>query len=242
MVPQIETGQVFPKSFKALSARFGPFFGSVLAIYLPLTLAFAAFSVVETEDPGTVFFILFLLGFVPLLLLSPLATAAVVRGVFLHLRGEDVRFADCWHGLGSIWLSVIVASVAVGLLSFLGLIACIVPGLIIQTGLFVAIPCLVVERDGVGNAFSRSWHLTDGNRLQIFFIVLGLGVLGLVLGKGSELLGTTLSMGVVGTEVFSLVVQAFLSTLQAVVAGVVYFELRRLRDGIELEELAAVFD
>jgi len=242
MVPQIETGQVFPTSFKALSARFGPFFGSVLAIYLPLVLAFAAFSVVETEDPDAVFFILFLLGLVPLLLLSPLATAAVVRGVFLHLRGEDVRFADCWYGLGSIWSSVIVASVAVALLSVLGFAACIVPGLIIQTGLFVAIPCLVVERDGVGNAFSRSWNLTDGNRLQIFFIVLGLIILGLVLGKGSELLGAALSMGVVGTEVLSLVVQAFLSTLQAVVTGVVYFELRRLRDGTELEELAAVFD
>jgi hypothetical protein len=43
-------------------------------------------------------------------------------------------------------------------------------------------------------------------------------------------------------ELLTQLLQSFLTALQAVVAGVVYFDLRELREGLDLDDLASVFD
>ncbi|MGD2115179.1 MAG: hypothetical protein PVG07_09000 [Acidobacteriota bacterium] len=240
MGPTIQAGRVLARSFSVLSARFGPLFGSVLLLYLPFLVGYALLSTVpEAETVGMVAVALGLLSFA---LLTPLASAAVIRGVFLHLRGEEVGFGDCWRGLGAIWLRVILLAVGVGVLTTVGFFLCAVPGFILQTALFVAIPALVVERTGVGDAFNRSWSLTEGHRLPIFFLVLALGVLSFALSYSAGFLMGYLGASATVIDVVTQVLQALLTALQAVIAGVVYFDLREIREGLGLDDLAAVFD
>lgn len=240
MGPTIETGSVFARSFSALAARFGPLYGSVVVIYIPLIGALLFVSTLATSETTSV--LLVALGVIGFALLAPLASAAVIRGVFLHLRGQDVRFDDCWRGLGSLWLRVLGVSILAGLAVLVGYMLCLVPGLIIQAALFVAMPALVVERIGVGDALDRSWKLTDGHRMRIFFIVVGLVLLSVALGFVVGFVLSALGVPAVARELVSQLLQSVMTAVQAVVAGVVYFDLRELREGLDLDDLASVFD
>jgi hypothetical protein len=240
MAPTIQTGSVFARSFSALTTRLGPLYGSVLVIYLPLIGALLFVGTLPASEETTL--VLTGLGVLGFALLAPLASAAVIRGVFLHLRGRDVGFDDCWRGLGKLWLRVLVVSILVGVATIVGYMLCVIPGFIIQAGLFVSIPALVVEHTGIADALDRSWKLTEGHRMRIFFIVVGLVLLSAILGF---LLGLVLSLfGVPAMvkELLTQLLQSFLTALQAVVAGVVYFDLRELREGLDLDDLASVFD
>lgn len=240
MGPTIRTGDVFARAFAALAARFGPLVGSVLVIYLPFLVALGVISAMpQSSDVSLWVLVPAALAY---LLLQPLAAAAVIRGVFRHLRGQEVRFDDCWRGLGGLWLRVILLSILVGLVTGVGYLLCLIPGFVFQSALFVAIPILVVEHTGVGDAFNRSWSLTEGHRVPIFFIVLGLTVLAVLVSVVSRLLLELGGLPAGAAEIASQVVQAVMTTLQAVVAAVVYFDLREIREGMGLEDLASVFD
>ena len=240
MGPSIQTGNVFNRSFSVLTARFGPLYGSVVTVYVPFIGILFFVSTLQSSDRTTVLLDAF--GWIGFVLVAPLASAAVIRGVFLHLRGEEVRFDDCWRGLGRLWLRILGVSILAGLATVIGFMLCVIPGLIVQAGLFVSIPALVIEDVGVADALDRSWKLTDGHRARIFFIALGLWLLSVVVGGIVLLVVAQLGLPSTAGELLSQVLQSFLTTLQAVVAGVVYFDLRELREGLTLDDLAAVFD
>lgn len=240
MGPQIETGSVFGRGFSTLFAHFGIFYGVSLAIHSPLILlSLVAGDVAPGSDLATLEELGSLL--VPAIL-GPLATAVIIRGVYRHLRGQEVTLEETWRGVGSLWLPILGASILIGLAVILGYIACIVPGLIVQTGLFVALPVLVVERLGVTGSLSRSWSLTDGNRVRIFFVVVGLMLLALLGGGALGGAFGALGLGDTSIDVLTHLLAALITALEAVLAAVVYFDLRRLREGLDLDEVAAVFD
>jgi hypothetical protein len=90
-------------------------------------------------------------------------------------------------GLG---LSLLVAEVLYGLMVAIGLILVIIPGIYLGVR-YVCVPvALVVERQGIGAAFSRSGQLVSGNWWRVFgigvlvvlLLLIAGGVLGAVLG------------------------------------------------------------
>jgi hypothetical protein len=83
--------------------------------------------------------------------------------------------APFWRFLGAHILTLIAVT--------LGMLALIVPGIIIAMGL-AFVPYLVVER-GLGpiEALKESWRVTKGHKMQIFLLVLaliGINILGLM--------------------------------------------------------------
>ncbi|HPF47967.1 MAG TPA: hypothetical protein PK690_13950, partial [Emcibacteraceae bacterium] len=58
------------------------------------------------------------------------------------------------------------------ILSVLGFILLIVPGLIVVAGLYVAIPAKLSENISILAALQRSWTLTKGHRLTIWGVIL----------------------------------------------------------------------
>ena len=88
------------------------------------------------------------------LLCLPLATAAVIRGVSVHLRGG-----------GSILLGAIT-----GLVVGAGAL-CVVPGLVLMTLFYVAMPALVLEGRSPVEALRRGVTLSEGFRWQIFALI-----------------------------------------------------------------------
>ncbi len=104
---------------------------------------------------------------------------------------------------------------------------------------WVAVPTAVVERTGVIESLRRSARLTSGHRWRvfgIFLIVFGIQsglerVANLLLGD-MEILDYLISFAI------SVAATAF----YAVVCAVCYHDLRVLVDGVDIDEIARVFE
>jgi len=200
-----------------------------------------------------------LVGF--LLLLT--ACAAILYGVIQQLRGHRAGIGESL-GVG---LKRLLPALGVGILCFLAVcgwifvgsffaaliplvgflfgIAGFVASLISICKLFVAVPASVIERPGIVGALRRSKELTHGYRGRIFLILLLL----VAIFVAMAILGFTMNTGDEWTEAgikLFMWIQTALSivwtSLTATVMGVVYHDLRAIKDGVGAEELARVFE
>lgn len=264
-VRQIETelfefriGRILARSFNILVRNIVPF--AILAGLLigvefvaeKLITAAEDFLVPDTAqraDDGTVPFeelgvtggllavALTILLLVISLLFYFLAQAVVIFGTLQDLRGQRANVLDCIKG----GLKPVVPIVLIGVLSTiiisLGFIL-IIPGIIFAVGYYVVIPVGVIERPGVGASLVRSRELVRGHGWSVFGLLIiitlitqfGLTVDGLF-GLGNEI------WGILGT------VRDVLGTaFAAVTSAVAYHDLRIIKDGANVDEIAAVFD
>ncbi|MHA1537935.1 MAG: hypothetical protein ACTSUD_10300 [Alphaproteobacteria bacterium] len=180
------------------------------------------------------------------LILTYLATAAIAYGTFKAIQGQRAGIADCLsRGLAMVF-PVLGVAILSALAILLGTILLIVPGFIVLTILYVAVPAAVVERPGVINAMSRSAELTKGYRWPVFGII----VILILINIGTSMLVSvpflasgmkTLSM-LTWNALLSGLLTAFQTALAAVMATVVYHDLRVAKEGIDVADIATVFD
>lgn len=192
-------------------------------------------------DEGTI------LGFVLTGLVSVVmgyvVTGAVMHGVYQRLRGRSFDLG----GAISIAISrvgvLFLASFFVTVVTGVGFLLLIVPGIIVMVMLYLTIPAVVVERQGPLAAMERSIALGEGHRWSI----LGIAILaGLLQAVTSFLLAMLINFAfamvdpsvreVVNTLVFGIV-----GMISSVATGVTYYTLRRVKEGVDLEDLAQVF-
>jgi hypothetical protein len=164
-------------------------------------------------------------------------------GTVQALRGSKVSIGDClMQGLRNLPVGMGVGFLAyIGIV--LGMILLIVPGFILFTMWSVALPAAIVERTGVPRALGRSRQLTSGRRWRVFgtilipiliSIVTSWIVIGLVFG----LRGVTSTTFEIVSWLISSVEQAF----SVCVFATLYYYLRREKEGVDIEQIAAVFD
>ncbi len=181
------------------------------------------------------------------IVLSSLVTAVLVYGTFQELRGRHASLGDCIARGLAVMVPVIGVSILVGLSIVVGLILLIGPGLVAMTLLWVAIPAAVMERPGVQASLKRSKDLTEDHVWAVFGLIVILFGAGLVvnfaiaavLGGGGPFGGDS---GSTATILAKLVSDGFFSALGAVVSAVCYHELRRAKEGVGTEQIAAIFD
>jgi hypothetical protein len=99
----------------------------------------------------------------------------------------------------------------------------------------------VVERLGPIESMTRSAELTKGHRWKVLGLLL---LLGLAVMVGSFILGAILLLwsGTTASTIGILVLQALFGAYESIIVAVLYSDLRMARDGIDLEQVAAVFD
>jgi hypothetical protein len=175
------------------------------------------------------------------MLLTQLVTATLVYGTIQEMRHHSTSTGEALtRGLQlalPVLGVVIVASIAVGV----GALLLVVPGIILFVMFWVAIPVAVVERPGVIASLKRSAFLTKGNRWRIFGLVV---VLWLIF----VLISMAISLAFAAAEAWRVypyidyVLTVFLTAVFAVVSAVGYHDLRLLKDGVDVETIAAVFD
>ena len=188
-------------------------------------------------------------------ILNLLVTAAVLYGVIQQLRGEHAGIGQCvGAGLKRLFPVLGVGLVSILPLLLVGVVAVFAPALILvllipmviyYIMIYVAIPAAVVERPGVIGALKRSVELTRGYKLQIFGIVLILGLLALAIGyvMQSALIEDTVHLSQRTTFYWvDLIVSIALTSLSASINGVVYHDLRVAKEGVATEDLAKVFE
>ena len=136
----------------------------------------------------------------------------------------------------------------VGLGVAIGMMLLFVPGLILATIFIVAAPALIVEKVGVIQAIQRSVALTRNHRWAMFGIIVVYFVASMIIGA-IETLVFTGSVGLAAMAalqnpgpVFGLVmaaIQTVLVMISTVAVAAIYFELRRIKEGVGITEIAS---
>jgi len=71
------------------------------------------------------------------------------------------------------WARMLVADVALTAMLLVGLMAFVVPGLLVLTWFSIALPIINLERTGVAAGFIRSYRLVRGHSWRVFAVALG---------------------------------------------------------------------
>ncbi len=240
-VSEFRVGSVLGRGFSILFSNIVPFMFLTVLIYSPLILYTLTIDISDlTQEAAEQALVTWSLVIVfGSMLLGMILTAALIYGTFQELRGQRATIGECLsHGLRRA-IPVLGVALLVMAATMAGLIALIVPGFIVMTMLWVAIPVAVVEQPGVINSLRRSSELTKGDRWRVFGILFLLLFMENIVNKIIENMGGS---DVTFILLFSLAISAFVGAVGAVVAAVGYHDLRVVKEGVGIDELAAVFD
>jgi uncharacterized membrane protein len=230
-------GRVFGRSFGVLSRHFVMFFLVVAVPSLPLLA-------VQTNSFGQVADVRQLLANWPYLvlgsLLGPIIQAIVLYGTFQDLRGQSFGFVESFvKGLPR-FLPIIGLAICLMVLYAIGAVLLAVPALIFIAMYFVALPACVIEKTGPIASLSRSAALTKGHRWKVFGLAILLAIASFV---GNAVISAVASRvaGAFGLALGGFLWRTVFGAYYAIVIAVVYYELRASKEGLQIEQLAAVF-
>ena len=186
---------------------------------------------------GALYFLVGMVGYFAL-------QASVVQAAVSDLNGRPADFFTCLK-TGFRYFFPVFGVVLVTCLAVLGgLIALVVPGLMILTAWLVAVPAAVVEGERVGDALRRSAELTRGYRWPIFGLIVLFAfatflIHGVIWGAESAA-GRVLGFLPGGPmHLTSALFEGVSALVGAVGAVAIYYELRSLKEDAGPEDLAA---
>ncbi len=177
------------------------------------------------------------------LMLDMILSGALTYGVVQQIRGRHASMGQCL-GVGlARALPVLGVAILAGLIIVLGMVLCIVPGVIAACVLWVAVPVAVIERPGVIASLNRSRDLTHGYKALIFVIFLLLGVAGQGIGYVlQKVFFDPPSVDKLSVYFIALLALTIITgTVRAVTAAVAYARLRNIKEDIDIDALADVF-
>jgi hypothetical protein len=230
-------GGALSRTFSIWSRNLPAFFGSALVLNLPLLLIPAA-ATQPLATAGYTFLTLGLQGLIGIFLAGAFTFAVVEQ-----LRGRSTSAGRAISmGLARFW-SLLGVSFTTGLMVGLASLLCLVPGILLWLRWMLVAPVVVIEGGGGGGGGSRarSEFLTAGHRGGLFGMLLLLGIISALVGGLSAVL-----IHRPGSFAQRLVVQVLWTSLgasfQAVLNATTYYLLRSEKEGVDVEQLAAVFE
>jgi membrane-anchored glycerophosphoryl diester phosphodiesterase (GDPDase) len=174
----------------------------------------------------------------------------LTRAAIDDLSGRGVSIGAALSTSLALLLPMIGLGIVVGIAVAIGLVLLIVPGVYLALRWAVAAPVLVVERLGVFASMERSTALTQNHRwailglvvlyvivVMIFYVIIGL----IVPGAAMALYGITPEAPSLIILVVVMAVQVLTSMVATVGGAAIYFELRQIKEGVGVAELAQVF-
>ena len=182
------------------------------------------------------------------LLVSALVQGSLTRATIAANEGRKATFGESFAAALRVFLPLVGLSILFVLGMWVGFILLIIPGIIFLLAASVAVPALVVERNGVFPAFRRSGELTKGARWKILglFLLLGLtywllstlvGLVGLGTYNAVDVSAGVPLPNLVGSVIVSTIVNMLWGTIQPSL----YLELRQWKDGQSVDNLERVF-
>jgi hypothetical protein len=258
---EFRIGRVISRTFSVLSRNIVKF-SVVTGIGVLPTLLFPQPSIENGGNPFTNV-PLVLIALVLLLVLSLLSQAIIFYGAFQDMRGRPVNLADGLQislgrffpliGLGFIvFLTLIGIGIVTGLLVAVPIVKyfawlMIIPAMMLFMAWSMGTPICVVEQVGPVRSLGRSQELTKGSRWRILGLFLVTAIPGLII---SVLVGA--AMGAVSVlvpvggpllmQIVTLVWQAIWSAFFSIILAVAYHDLRVAKEGIDTDQIAAVFE
>jgi hypothetical protein len=249
MLRPLSVGEILDTSFTLYRRHFGPLVSvSLVCTGLPLLLR------LFTEAAGGMManLPLALVYLLSMVVLSLVATGATVFIVSESYLGRPLTARDALNRATPYLGRILVSSMLIAFIVGLGLVFLVIPGIILGSGLAVAIPVVVLESDrSASAALSRSWELTRGSRWRIFALGLTLlillyiplvaitSILAVMLPRSAGSLSAATSMSAVMALAVGGVVQLILYPLFYCVLTIAYYDLRVRKEGFDLELLAS---
>jgi len=231
--PRFGVGAVLSRSFSVWLSNLPLFLGISLAFHLPLIFVRGVLPAGPVLRRFGWVAVTTLLGFV--------VSGAVIRGVVEQLRGGRAGLADslqvAFRSLPRVVVTGFVAGVVIAFASLL----LVVPGAVMSCSYFVVVPAAVIERTPPFKSLARSSELTDGYRWHLFGLFLVSRLLGAAIGLFAVAVFAR-TAGLTRAILMTVLPTAIATSLQAVFEGVAYYQLRVAKEGIDIEQLAAVFD
>jgi hypothetical protein len=224
MTPKLDTAATFERIGSLYGKLFGPLIGAAALTFIPVALLEG---------------LIFQSGSLSLLLVTTViavAAQALYAGVVVKAV-EDMRDGRRDLGLGelfsaavpSIW-PLVGGGILFGILLVVGLILLVVPGLVFLTWYCLYPAIVVIERERVFAAFTRSRDLVRGNGWRVFGIVLVTIIITSVIANVLQRIGHDVSDGFVGAAIGSFVGGLITAPVFAITVSVLYFDLRDLKE------------
>jgi hypothetical protein len=233
---EFRVGDAMNKAIQILSRNVLPFSIVTGIAALPSVLVFQTNH--ELETVGAVVWML--VGMLLALVLSGLSQAVVLNAAFEDMRGRPVDMMASFRvGCGR-FPAVIGVTMLAGLLTGLAAIALIFPAFMVMTMLYVATPACVVERVGPIASLSRSATLTKGSRWRVLGMLAVVGIIG---GIGTGMVeGLAYGVGPTIAPVIKVIWQALVGAYSAILVVVTYHDMRVAKEGVDTDQIAAVFE
>ncbi len=244
--PQFTIGKVISTSLAVLIRNFVPFAIIAAIISVPYMIVERNFAV----DPvalqamikqGQLPWTNVAVYLAVIVATSSLTSAALVYGTFQDLRGQRATIGDSLTRGFSALVPVLLAAIAYTILYLIGFVLLIIPSIIVVVALWVYVPAIIVEKKGVGAAFTRSRELTKGRRWSIFGLLIVVGVAAFLVSWLTAFI-FVLIVGHSGADYAGDVARILIGAFSAVLVAVGYYYLRADKEGVAIGDIAKVFD
>jgi hypothetical protein len=235
-------GRVLSRTATIFSQHFVIFFlVAVVAAAPTVLLVQRNMDAMVGGTQSTDLFLMMGIGIVLAMVLGMLSQAVMLHAAFQAMRLRAVSLGDSLRvGLARV-IPILLLAIVMGLLMGLAFLLLIVPGLILLTMWWVATPACVVERTGPWTSLKRSAALTKGHRWKIFGLILLLFIVNIIVSQIIEVVVLS-----VGSDILSILGRllwgALFGAYYAIAVVMTYHDLRVAKEGIDIEQIAAVFD
>ena len=194
----MSVGDILDRGLKLLLARLPAFYTINLIVFAPtLVLQLLLPLLQEQSEPASPAQALTALGgllllIVLMLILQPLGTAAILHIIAREFVDEQASVGDAFRFALPRFGRLLGASILAGLTIGLGMLLCLVPGILFAIWYVFVGQVVVVENRGAVDALTRSKQLGEGFRGRIFGMFCLFLLMGLVLGSAANLLNLIL--------------------------------------------------
>jgi MFS family permease len=222
MNSQIDIGQVVRKTFGLYRDQAAVLLGAAAAIFVGVLVLGIILGAISP--------VLLLIVVIFQIVAQLFYTGMVVRLVQDVQDGRrDSTVRQLFESVRGRALTLFVLGLLAGLGIALGLVLLIVPGLVLLTWWAVSAPAAVVEERGATEALGRSRELVRGHGWQVFGVIVTFFLVNIVI---SVILGV---IGAAAGDALGAALRVVGSTLAAPLfalgASVLYFQLRRIKEG-----------
>jgi hypothetical protein len=237
---EFRLGDVIVRSWTILSRHFLAFLGLVAVLEAIPLIGLPKLSPVLARPGGALGNLLVsMASTIVAVIFSALSQAVVVYATFQDLRGRDVDPMESFsRGLARV-LPAIATSILEGLAIVIGLVLFVAPGLVALAAFSVSLPICVVERAGPLRSLSRSADLTRGYWWPILGVAVSILIVSAVAGLAIR---AALPVSGLPVTIATWAWNVFVTAYSSVYAANLYHDLRAVKEGIGIQEIASVFD
>jgi hypothetical protein len=176
-----------------------------------------------------------------------LCQAALIKNVSEAYLGNEITIGQAYRFALPKAVTLVLATICVGLVTGLGFLLFVVPGVIFMLWFYLTTPAIVIEGHSATAGMTRSKALVAGNLGKVFAVGLLAFLIGFIIGLPLSYLA-----GFVGRALFAenLVLRSFLIYLASTAGQILvtpinaaafillYYDLRIRKEGFDLQMLA----